>query len=263
MPPDLTAPAGRVPVRAAVPLRAGLLPRRTEPELEGDSSGCTRYRCFFPVGRGATTAAEQARASCDGGRGRARGRPWPRHRRPTAARSDGARCCNGCRLDLVKNFTVTAGAVLQRKVGQVRAVADVCFAIRAGPDVRPRRGVRLRQDDGRTADRRPGEAERRLDRARRARTWRRCSSGSERRQAQPQGAADVPGLLRLDGPADAGRDRSCASRWSSSARAAAQDQRDEIAAMLDEVGPARGPRSTATRTSSPAASGSASAWRGR
>jgi peptide/nickel transport system ATP-binding protein len=33
---------------------------------------------------------------------------------------------------LVKNFTVTAGAVLQRKVGQVSAVADVSFAIPAG-----------------------------------------------------------------------------------------------------------------------------------
>jgi peptide/nickel transport system ATP-binding protein len=33
---------------------------------------------------------------------------------------------------LVKNFTVTAGAVLQRKVGQVSAVADVSFGIPAG-----------------------------------------------------------------------------------------------------------------------------------
>ena len=33
---------------------------------------------------------------------------------------------------LVKNFTVTAGAVLQRKVGQVSAVADISFAIPAG-----------------------------------------------------------------------------------------------------------------------------------
>jgi len=33
---------------------------------------------------------------------------------------------------LVKNFAVTAGAVLQRKVGQVSAVADVSFAIPAG-----------------------------------------------------------------------------------------------------------------------------------
>jgi peptide/nickel transport system ATP-binding protein len=33
---------------------------------------------------------------------------------------------------LVKNFTVTAGAVLQRKVGQVSAVADVSFAVPVG-----------------------------------------------------------------------------------------------------------------------------------
>ncbi|HVT71268.1 MAG TPA: ABC transporter ATP-binding protein, partial [Trebonia sp.] len=33
---------------------------------------------------------------------------------------------------LVKNFTVTAGAVLQRRVGQVSAVADVSFSVPAG-----------------------------------------------------------------------------------------------------------------------------------
>jgi peptide/nickel transport system ATP-binding protein len=33
---------------------------------------------------------------------------------------------------LVKNFTVTAGAVLQRRIGQVSAVADVSFGIPAG-----------------------------------------------------------------------------------------------------------------------------------
>ena len=33
---------------------------------------------------------------------------------------------------LVKNFTVTAGAVMQRRIGQVSAVADVSFAIPAG-----------------------------------------------------------------------------------------------------------------------------------
>jgi peptide/nickel transport system ATP-binding protein len=33
---------------------------------------------------------------------------------------------------LVKNFTVTAGAVLQRRIGQVSAVADVSFTIPAG-----------------------------------------------------------------------------------------------------------------------------------
>jgi hypothetical protein len=33
---------------------------------------------------------------------------------------------------LVKNFTVTAGAVLQRRIGQVSAVADMSFTIPAG-----------------------------------------------------------------------------------------------------------------------------------
>ena len=33
---------------------------------------------------------------------------------------------------LVKEFPVTAGAILQRKVGSVKAVSDVSFAVREG-----------------------------------------------------------------------------------------------------------------------------------
>ena len=49
---------------------------------------------------------------------------------PDAAGRDGKDLLVVSRL--VKNFTVTAGAVLQRRIGQVSAVADVSFAIPAG-----------------------------------------------------------------------------------------------------------------------------------
>jgi peptide/nickel transport system ATP-binding protein len=95
--------------------------RQAEPALEGDSWDHV-YRCFFPVGRtedGARAAkltvtegvpdAHAAAALADGGNG-------------VLLRAD----------HLVKNFAVTAGAVLQRKIGDVSAVADVSLSIRAG-----------------------------------------------------------------------------------------------------------------------------------
>ncbi len=85
---------------------------------------------------------------------------------------------------LVKNFTVTAGAVLQRKVGQVSAVADVSFADPRRVHVRPGRRVGLRQDDRGAADRRAGEAGRRLDRHRRARPRVAVRARERRRQAR-------------------------------------------------------------------------------
>ena len=74
------------------------------------------------AGRGDGLGRGHRRGGGRGGRGGDGGR----------ARRAGA---NGALLSvshLVKNFTVTAGAVLQRKVGQVSAVADVSFAIPAG-----------------------------------------------------------------------------------------------------------------------------------
>ena len=46
--------------------------------------------------------------------------------------------------NLVKEFPITSGAILQRKVSSVKAVSDVSFSVPAGHDVRPggRVGVR-------------------------------------------------------------------------------------------------------------------------
>jgi peptide/nickel transport system ATP-binding protein len=121
MPPDLTSP----PPGCRFAARCRYVQdscRTTEPPLEGDSWDHV-YRCFFPVGRpgesGDTAGLHVSEA------------PAREHHERVMAESDGQQPL--LRTDgLVKNFAVTAGAVLQRKVGEVSAVAGVSFAVRPG-----------------------------------------------------------------------------------------------------------------------------------
>ena len=130
-PPDLTAP----------PTGCKFAPRcryaqdkckEIEPSLtEGAVSH--EFRCFFPVGspeevRDAKTpfasVAEDQPVVAPAGNG-------------ALVAAVGAGTASALtpllRVDhLVKNFTVTAGAVMQRKIGAVSAVADVSFAVPAG-----------------------------------------------------------------------------------------------------------------------------------
>jgi peptide/nickel transport system ATP-binding protein len=121
MPPDLTNPP--TGCRFAARCRyAQQICRDQEPELKGDSWEHV-FRCFFPVGKeerekrlAELTVAESAAAA-------------------QAAATAPAAVADGelLRVDhLVKNFPVTAGAVLQRKIGDVSAVADVSFSIVPG-----------------------------------------------------------------------------------------------------------------------------------
>jgi peptide/nickel transport system ATP-binding protein len=120
MPPDLTAPPAGC--RFAARCRyAQETCRAQEPELKGDSWEHV-FRCFFPVGkeerekRLAELAVAEAKAA-------------------EAAVAPKLAAANGelLKVDhLVKNFAVTSGAVLQRKVGEVSAVADVSFSIVPG-----------------------------------------------------------------------------------------------------------------------------------
>jgi peptide/nickel transport system ATP-binding protein len=119
MPPDLTSPPSACRFAARCQYAQDKC-REDEPELEGDSWDHA-FRCFFPVGHAEDSQAAELKVSQA---------PHTRHQRAEVpADGDGVLL----RADgLVKNFSVTAGAVLQRKVGEVSAVADVSFSIRPG-----------------------------------------------------------------------------------------------------------------------------------
>jgi peptide/nickel transport system ATP-binding protein len=135
--------------------------RASEPALT-DAGGAHFFRCFFPVGSAqeardpgtpfvsvpperpevpGTPAAELAASGAAAGgvaavaAGLAAGSAAGGAAAEEAAGGLAVASADGALLSvshLVKNFTVTAGAVLQRKVGQVSAVADVSFGIPAG-----------------------------------------------------------------------------------------------------------------------------------
>jgi peptide/nickel transport system ATP-binding protein len=84
---------------------------QSEPSLT-TSAGGSAYRCFFPVD-GVTVSKTEASVFDPQGYG---------------GHGDALLQIDG----LVKNYNVTAGAVLQRKVGQVSAVADVSFSVPKG-----------------------------------------------------------------------------------------------------------------------------------
>ena len=113
--------------------------RETEPGLKGDVP-LHEYRCFFPVGEAVLDAPAEdadaptvAAAGAKAEAGAAEGAVPVLATAPSAA-GDGA-AANGTLLrveHLVKEFPVTAGAILQRKVGSVSAVADVSFEVPRG-----------------------------------------------------------------------------------------------------------------------------------
>ena len=118
-PPDLTSPP--TGCKFAARCRYGQdTCRQTEPPLEGDSWDHV-YRCYFPVGS-AKDDTEHAAAAVT---------PEPAPAQAAREAANGGQSL--LRIEhLVKNFPVTAGAVLQRKVGEVSAVANVSFSIQPG-----------------------------------------------------------------------------------------------------------------------------------
>jgi peptide/nickel transport system ATP-binding protein len=117
-PPDLTRPPTGCKFAARCRYAQDRC-REEEPPLGGDGTDHD-YRCFFPVGNArddTNTAALVAAAQVP-------------ERIAKADAADGKPLLSV--EHLVKNFSVTAGAVLQRKVGEVSAVADVSFSIQPG-----------------------------------------------------------------------------------------------------------------------------------
>ena len=121
-------PAGRLPVRAAV--QPG---HRQVPDRRAAADRARRRSTCSPAGtrwtgrsaRGRQTAT-RPRAGTVADR---RAEPGPRRRGRRQA--PGRRRCSRC-ANLVKEFPVTSGAILQRKVGAVHAVSDVSFTVHAG-----------------------------------------------------------------------------------------------------------------------------------
>ena len=117
-PPDLTRPPAGCKFAARCRYAQDQC-RQAEPLLEGHGSDHL-FRCFFPVGsaKDDTDVAALVAAAQDP------------ERVVKVAAADGRPLLSI--EHLVKNFPVTAGAVLQRKVGEVSAVADINFSIQPG-----------------------------------------------------------------------------------------------------------------------------------
>jgi peptide/nickel transport system ATP-binding protein len=106
--------------------------RAQEPPLSGDAPG-HRFACFHPVGTAGRDAAAPATAASASALVTEPGAAASGTAAATAAANgDGAGKVLLSIQNLVKNFPVTRGAVLQRKIGEVSAVADVSFAVRRG-----------------------------------------------------------------------------------------------------------------------------------
>ena len=124
LPPDLARPpAGcRFAPRCS---RATDKCRSQEPPLAGENQE-HRFACWHPVDGPASAQAADGRAA--GGPPAAGGLAGPRRENGQAP--------TGTPLlevrDLVKEFPVTAGAILQRKVASVHAVSSVSFTVSAG-----------------------------------------------------------------------------------------------------------------------------------
>src|SRR5215470_299963 len=116
MPPDLTdpPPACRFAPRCRYVQDRCL---QSEPELAGDSFGHD-FACFFPVGEEERTGLRREAVT-------------ERLPEPSADGSVGGDVQLAAE-HLVKDFPVTSGALLQRRIGAVSAVADVSFEIRRG-----------------------------------------------------------------------------------------------------------------------------------
>ena len=126
MPPDLVnPPAG---CRFAPRCRYATDQCRAEqPPLSGETPG-HRFACFHPVGAAGDDAAAPATAVTASAQFAAAGAT----NGAANGDGDGAGKVLLTLEHLVKNFPVTRGAVLQRKVGEVSAVADVSLQIRRG-----------------------------------------------------------------------------------------------------------------------------------
>jgi len=113
--------------------------RETEPGLKGDVP-LHEYRCYFPVGEASLDHAAAGAPTVAAAKLEAEAEAAPEIIEAKVAEVVAAADGNLAKADgsllrvehLVKSFPVTAGAILQRKVGDVSAVADVTFTVPKG-----------------------------------------------------------------------------------------------------------------------------------
>ena len=115
LPPDLTEPAHRVPLRPALPVRDRSVPGAGAAADGGDPGHL--FACWHPVD-GPVDATEGVRPATADSASRA----GASGQRPLCSRS----------TDVVREYPVTAGAILQRKVNSVKAVSGVSLHVDAG-----------------------------------------------------------------------------------------------------------------------------------
>ncbi len=163
--------------------------RQNEPRLRGETPG-HQFACFYPVGERETTTLVTIPARAPAAA-------------PAAALPLGATAPDGAEAllnikHLVKNFPVTRGAVLQRRVGWVSAVADVSFSVRRGETF----GLVGESGCGKTTTGRVIVANKRGNPIR----WQGSREGQQPRipAAAPEYPVHVPGLLCVARPPDAG-----------------------------------------------------------
>ena len=118
-PPDLVHPPNGCRFAPRCRYAAGRC-RAENPELSGETTAHT-YACFFPVGAREKTVADRLVVI-----------GTEQEQEPQAVTLPPVGEVVLSAKDLVKDFPVTRGAVLQRKVGMVSAVAGVSFDIRRG-----------------------------------------------------------------------------------------------------------------------------------
>jgi peptide/nickel transport system ATP-binding protein len=135
LPPDLTSPPEgcRYAARCS---RATDKCRANEPPLTGETAA-HRFACWHPVDGPLTVAPaspENAVGHGSAARQAAAGiTATDREAADEAAAAEAAASGPLLQVDsLVKEFPVTSGAILQRKIGAVHAVSDVSFSVSAG-----------------------------------------------------------------------------------------------------------------------------------
>jgi peptide/nickel transport system ATP-binding protein len=193
LPPDLAQP----PDGCRFAPRCGLATakcRDQEPPLAGETAAHL-FSCWHPVDGPADAGTGSGAASAPVAAGRAAGPGSEAATAPVPPLLEVR--------DLVKEFPVTAGAILQRKVAAVHAVSNVSFTVAAGETFglvgesgcgkttigrvvvalgRPNAGSVLMNGPGHL-----------------------CAQRGRAAQAAARPAADVPGSVRVAGSPDAGR----------------------------------------------------------